>query len=323
MEEQQSTTSRMSRGVRVELPTRQNIYVYIMDKKTSDEDHYERNFHKRAVFAIGIAQIVLAVAAIIAQIILMTTDQELSNVGCGIWSGLAFGVSGVMGVFSTRKTTRCTMITLLVMSVVAATFTLPLLAVSWSGIVQATANAESTERISAEVAAFASLMFIAAVEALVSVTAAVICCRVTCCRIREKYARVFMQGQDQELPQSPINTVSNSMEAEKTTSLKTPIHQDSFDTMEFRTPRGSLTSSAIPKKARNLLLKMPEPNQTSSRVDYEAQRISIEEGGLSPAVYSIANSDFDSVSPEPRNQRFFSIVDDGSLVTPPPTEDKT
>ena len=37
-------------------------------------------------------------------------------------------------------------------------------------------------QISAEVAAFASLMFIAAVELLVSVTAAVICCRVTCCR---------------------------------------------------------------------------------------------------------------------------------------------
>ena len=53
----------------------------------------------------------------------------------------------------------------------------------------------------------------------------------------------------------------------------------------------------------SVTVKMPETNQTSSRVDYEAQRVSIdEEGGLSPAVYSIANSDFDSVSPEPRNQ---------------------
>ena len=33
-------------------------------------------------------------------------------------------------------------------------------------------------------------------------------------RRREKYARVFMQGQDQELPQQPISTESNSVEAE-------------------------------------------------------------------------------------------------------------
>ena len=38
-------------------------------------------------------------------------------------------------------------IALFVMSIVASTFTLPMLAVSWSGIVQATANAESTERV--------------------------------------------------------------------------------------------------------------------------------------------------------------------------------
>jgi len=300
MEKQHSTTSMMSRGVRVELPSRQNIYVYIMDRKSSDEEHYDRNFHKRAVCAIGIAQIVLAMAAIIAQIILMTTDQELSNVGCGIWSGLVFGVAGVMGVFSSRKTTRCTIIALFVLSVVASTFTLPLLAVSWSGIVHAAANAESAERISAEVAAFASLMFIAAVELLVSVTAAVICCRVTCCRRREKYARVFMQGQDQELPQHPIDTESNSVEAEKTTSPRSPVHQDSFDSAMFRTPRGSLTNSVLPKKGRSLLLKMPEAQSS---------------GGD-------ANSEINSLSPEPRNQRFFSIPDEG-FRTPLPMEDKT
>ena len=44
---------------------------------------------------------------------------------------------------------------------------------------------------------------------------------------------------------------------QRTTSPpRAPIHQDSFDTAEFRTPRGSLTTSVMPKKARNLLCKL-------------------------------------------------------------------
>ena len=38
------------------------------EKKTSDEDHFEKNFHRRTVCAIGVANVVLGVAAVVAQV---------------------------------------------------------------------------------------------------------------------------------------------------------------------------------------------------------------------------------------------------------------
>jgi uncharacterized membrane protein YgcG len=87
----------------------------------------------------------------------------------------------------------------------AGVFTIPLLAISWSGIVYETTTADNHD-----VAAFAALMFIAAMEALISLTSAVLCCRAVCCRKREKYARVYLQGRDAELPQYPVNADSGN-----------------------------------------------------------------------------------------------------------------
>ena len=116
----------------------------------------------------------------------------------------------------------------LVTSIIASILTVPLLAISWSGIVyetEAEKNGEEDESgMHANVAAFAPLMFVSAVEALVSITSSAICCRACCCRRREKYARVYLQGQDQELPQYPITHHMEQGNAQKAAkrSLLTP-----------------------------------------------------------------------------------------------------
>ncbi len=97
-----------SRAVRVELPSRQNIYVYIQDRRTSDQDHYQKNYHKRVVCALGVSQIALTVAAIVAQLTVLTTQQRFGEVGAGIWAGIMFGVAGAMGIYSSQKPTNCT-----------------------------------------------------------------------------------------------------------------------------------------------------------------------------------------------------------------------
>ena len=167
---------------------------------------------------------------------------------------------------------------------------------------------------------------------------------------------------------------------QKTTSPKAPIHQDSFDTVEFRTPRGSLTSSVLPKKGRNLLCKLVytcsvphlEGSYRNDRINslqWKCQKhrevalmtvdfllqctvlptvISIrcrqnhevrEEDDICVfpishrSIYKISEmlkrfwcSAFCRVLSETHNfwiQRFFSIVDDADMVTPPPNEGKT
>ena len=42
------------------------------------------------------------------QILMIVNQSYMSEYGIGIWTGLAYGISGIMGIFSAHKTTTCT-----------------------------------------------------------------------------------------------------------------------------------------------------------------------------------------------------------------------
>ena len=95
---------------------------------------YNQRFSKKSMLTLSIIQLVMAVLAIITQVVgLSTRRPDTHYAGAGIWCGIFFALSGVFGTIASRKPSFGWIVTYMVFSIISASLCLPLLIISSFG----------------------------------------------------------------------------------------------------------------------------------------------------------------------------------------------
>ena len=78
----------------------------------SETDRIKKLVSKKTIKGLSIIQLICAGIAIITQITLIGNreslrNEEIADIGAGLWTGLFFGVTGLIGLFASQKPSKC------------------------------------------------------------------------------------------------------------------------------------------------------------------------------------------------------------------------
>ena len=108
--------------------------IIMVPAPSSNKHSYAKNLPKHPMLELSLIQLLMAVLAIITQVIGLSTERPDAHYsGVGFWCGIFFGASGIFGILSSLKQSQAYIITLLVLSIIASVFCIPLLWISSIG----------------------------------------------------------------------------------------------------------------------------------------------------------------------------------------------
>lgn len=173
------------------------VFVQVPGSVSNIVDSYKGN----QSFRLGIAQLIIGVLCIIFNAVLLVLGYfTIAILGHGIWCGLLFMVSGGMGVAAGKKKTKCKIIAFMVLCIISASATAVLFIFGVLGAILDGSYCYRYYDCSPVLAMNCLLALLAITEAIVSIWAAVLCCKATCCGARPAYQAVMVNnpGQNQQ-----------------------------------------------------------------------------------------------------------------------------
>ncbi|XP_070576382.1 membrane-spanning 4-domains subfamily A member 4A-like [Ptychodera flava] len=139
-------------------------------------------FAKRTITALSFCQFLLGGTTVALGIVAIVIECVSSEIGCGIWCGVFFMVSGLLGLISASKKTNGLIITSMVLSVVSASLFAPvLLSASVAMIFQEEYGNDDYFYYDACLVVESLLGLMAATEAVIAIISSAFCCRAVCC----------------------------------------------------------------------------------------------------------------------------------------------
>ena len=156
---------------------------------------YHQRFPKKSMLTLSAIQLLMAVLAIITQVIgLSTRRPDIHYVGAGIWCGIFFALSGVFGTIASRKPSFGWIVTSMVFSIISASFCLPLLFISSIGTAIASDHYYGSNYVALAVSAIQ--IVISLLQAAASITSAVMSCKAVCkcCGPKRESGAVYYNG---------------------------------------------------------------------------------------------------------------------------------
>ncbi|XP_070543455.1 uncharacterized protein [Ptychodera flava] len=139
-------------------------------------------FANRTITGLSLCQLLLGGIAVALGIVAIVIKCVSSELGCGIWCGVFFMVSGLIGLISASKKTNGLIITFMVLSVVSASLFAPvLLSASVAMISQEEYGNDDYLYYDACLAVESLLGLTAVAEAVIAIIASAFCCRAVCC----------------------------------------------------------------------------------------------------------------------------------------------
>ena len=89
-----------------------NSIILNSPQPQSNSDRIKKLVSKKAIKGLSIVQLVCAVIAIITHIILLGNrgsllNEDIKDIGTGVWTGFFFGVTGLIGLFTSQKPSKC------------------------------------------------------------------------------------------------------------------------------------------------------------------------------------------------------------------------
>ena len=105
------------------------------ESKVKQPIRYHETFPKQVIVVLGSIQLIMALVGIITESVGLSDNDgyRMPFLGTGIWCGILFGVSGGTGIIAGLRPAVRTIIPFMVLSIIAATFCLPLLVISSIG----------------------------------------------------------------------------------------------------------------------------------------------------------------------------------------------
>ena len=98
---------------------------------------YKKRFPEKLMFYLSSIQVLMSLLAILTQAVgLSLYNYEAFIPGTGIWCGLVFGISGVLGIRASRNPSSSTIVAFMVVTIISATFCLPLFVYAHAGILK-------------------------------------------------------------------------------------------------------------------------------------------------------------------------------------------
>ena len=89
-----------------------NSIILNSPQPQSNSDRIKKLVSKKAIKGLSIVQLVCSVIAIITHIILLGNrgsllNEDIKDIGTGVWTGFFFGVTGLIGLFTSQKPSKC------------------------------------------------------------------------------------------------------------------------------------------------------------------------------------------------------------------------
>jgi len=140
---------------------------------------------------LGITQIIIGVLCFIFNIVAIAYGSGIDVVGCGIWSGIMFIITGSLGISAAKTRGKCQVIAFMVLSIISAVMTVPLLSIDVFGALYASSGGNDCyydryyytckNYTEVQIAMTSCLAILAFTEAVVCIWASVLGCKVACC----------------------------------------------------------------------------------------------------------------------------------------------
>ena len=126
----------------------------------------------------------------------------MAYIGTGLWTGVFFAIAGAVGLMASQRPSYSMVTAFMVLSIIASLFTLPLIVIS--GIGMGRYMGQVTWRFWSGIQLLTGLA-----EAIVAITTAAYCCRVTCVS-PHRHTNVTFTRTGQEFTDIPISPLPMS-----------------------------------------------------------------------------------------------------------------